>query len=227
MRTLAVLLVLGLLLPLAPLGDTYAQVDDPLAEEEVSRPGETIAEAEARTREALANSNMKISVSAVGFDIPPGSEAEKYLQGTARAGGGGYFTANDAGELAEAMGAAAAGQTSIAGGGAQRIIITRPVDNDIVGPSIDVVGKAPPNSLVVLYTIVYPYGTDEQPKMVPGIRHRATATGDFSFRIATPRVSFGETNVRIRYAIRAHTLEADGTKGPETVVNVFSPEPTP
>ncbi len=227
MRMITLLALLGLLLAFSPAGSLRAQVDDPLAEEEVSRPGETIAEAEARTKAALANSNMKISISAVGFDIPAGSEAEKYLQGTARAGGGGYFTANDAGELAEAMGAAAAGQTSIAGGAGDRVTITSPKDNDTVGPSTEIVGKTAPNALVVIYTVAYPYTTDKQPKMVPGIRHRATATGDFTFRIATPRVSFGDPNIQVRYAIHAHTLKEDRSKGPETVVNVFSPKFTP
>ena len=228
MRKALLGLLLGATLVLTWSGGGWAQAEDPLADEEVSKPGETVAQAEARAKEAVAKSNMKMTVSAVGFDIAPGSEAEKYLQGTARAGGGGYFTANNAGELAAAMGAAASGQTGIAGGataGADTITLTKPVANDIVGPSLEVVGKTTPGALVVLYTIAYPYTTDEQPKLVPGTRQRATATGDFVFRIATPRVSFGETNVQVRYAVHAYVLRADQTKGPEVVVNLFSPKP--
>ncbi|HEY3397833.1 MAG TPA: hypothetical protein VGM19_09280 [Armatimonadota bacterium] len=206
---------------------------DPLAEEEVSLAGETVEQAEARAHAAVAASSMKIAVSSVGFDIAPGSEAETYLQGTARAGGGGYFTANNAGELAAAMGAAASGQTGIAGGAPPPVVpaapvdtvtLSKPVPNAIVGPSIEVVGKTGPGALVVLYTIAYPLLTDAQPKLIPGTRQRATTTGDFSFRIATPRVSFGATEAQVRYELHAYLLHADQTKGPEVVFNLFSPE---
>ncbi len=228
MRTACLLSLVGVLLSLGVPDALRAQEEDPLVEEEVSRPGETLAQAEARAKEALAKSNMKITVSAVGFDIPPGSDAEKYLQATARAGGGGYFTANDAGQLTQALGAAASGQTGIAGGtptGQDAVTVTAPRDGDTVGPSIQVTGKTAPNALVVLYTIAYPDVGEDQPKLIPGIRHRATATGDFTFRIATPRVTFGEVDVQVRYQLHAYVLYADQSKGPETIINLFSPKP--
>lgn len=228
MRTVPLFPLVAVLLSLSLPAVLHAQEEDPLVEEEVSRPGETIAQAEARAKEALAKSNMKITVSAVGFDIPPGSDAERYLQGTARAGGGGYFTANDAGQLTAALGAAASGQTGIAGvgaGGTDAVTITAPREGDTVGPSIQVTGKTAPNALVVLYTIAYPDVGEDQPKLIPGIRHRATATGDFTFRIATPRVTFGDVNVQVRYQLHAYVLYADQRKGPETILNLFSPKP--
>jgi hypothetical protein len=230
MRTTMLVATLGLWLGLTPVSLLLAQDEQVPEDVVVSVPGEAVAQAETKATAALAASGMKMQVSAVGFDIQPGSEAEQYLQGTARAGGGGYFTANDAGQLTTALGAAASGRTSLPGGaatGPDAVYLTKPTANEIVGPSIEVVGKAPPNALVVIYTIAYPYTTDEMPKLVPGTRQRATATGDFAFRIATPRVSFGETKVQVRYAIHVHVLKADGTKGPEAVVNVFSPQPTP
>ena len=224
MRTSTRIAVFGLLLSLTPAAGLRAQEEDPLAGEEVSRPGETVDQADARAREAIAASSMRITVSTVGFDIPPGSEAERYLQGTARAGGGGYFTANNAGELASAMGAAASGQApGQTAAGPEKILITAPREGEVVGPSVVVTGKALPNGLVVLYTICSPEGTDLGPKFVPGTRQRATSTGDFSFRIAAPRVSFGD-RVPVRYAVHAYLLHDDGTKGPETVVNLRSPE---
>lgn len=200
--------------------------EDPLQEMELSKPGETLAQSQARAQAAAAKSGMRVSVSTVGFDIPPGSVEEKYLQSTAQAGGGSYFTANNAGELAEAMGAAAAGQGALVRTpGDETITLYSPKADEIVGPNLEVVGKTAPNALVVIYTIAYPWLTDEKPQLVPGTRSRSKGTGEFSFRIATPRVSFGDVKAQVRYAIHCYVLHADGTKGPETVVTVYSPKP--
>lgn len=194
----------------------------------LSTPGETLAESQAKAEQALAQSTMQVQVSAVGFDIQPGSEAEKYLQGTAQAGGGSYFAAADAGQLAEALGAAASGATSVTSTptatGPDAVIITKPRPDEIVGPSMEVEGRTTPNALVVIYTICYPQTTDQKPQMVAGIRNRAKADGTFAFRIATPRVSFGDI-VPVRYELHAYVLREDRTQGPETVLNVYSPQP--
>jgi hypothetical protein len=199
--------------------------EDPLQEEVLSTDGETLAQSQAKAEAAAAQSKMSVTVSAVGFDIAPGSDAEKYLKSTAQAGGGSYFTANDAGQLAQAMGAAASGQSSTGTTAVDAVTLTKPTEGETVGPSLDISCKTAPGALVVIYTIAYPWLTDEKPQLVPGTRQRAKETGDFSFRIATPRVSFGETKAQVRYAIHAYVLRADGTKGPETVVNCYSPKP--
>ena len=225
MRSLPMVVAAALALTLFAAGG-WAQVEDPLQEEVLSTDGETLAQSQAKAEAALAQSQMQVSVSAVGFDIAPGSDDEKYLQETARAGRGSYYTANNAGELASAMGAAASGQApGQTAAGPETIVLTTPREGEVVGPSVVVTGKALPNGLVVLYTICVPEGTDLGPKFVPGTRQRATSTGDFSFRIATPRVSFGD-RVPVRYAVHAYLLREDGTKGPETVVNLHSPELT-
>ena len=216
----------AVLLLTAPFGVTAQE--DPLQEEVLSTDGETLAQSQAKAEAALAQSQMAVTVSTVGFDITPGTDDEKYLQSTAQAGNGGYFTANNAGELAQALGAAASGQTGIASAtptAQDTVTITAPKDGEIVGPSIEVSGKTAPDALVVLYTIAYPDVGEDQPKLIPGIRHRATATGDFTFRIATPRVAFGETKVQVRYQLHAYVLYADLKKGPETILNLFSPKP--
>jgi hypothetical protein len=198
------------------------------ARELLSTPGETLAQSQAKAEQALAKSTMRVQVNTVGFDIQPGSEAEKYLQGTAQAGGGSYFAAADSGQLAAALGAAAAGATSVTfsppTAGPDAVVITKPKPDEIVGPSIVVEGRTTPNALVVIYTICYPQTTDQKPQMVAGIRHRAQANGEFSFRIATPRVSFGDI-VPVRYELHAYVLREDRSQGPETILNVYSPKP--
>lgn len=77
---------------------------------ELSQPGETTARAIEAARQASAASPMRITLNAVGFDIPAGSTAETYLQRVAQSGGGGYFRAEAGGDLTAALGQAATGQ---------------------------------------------------------------------------------------------------------------------
>ncbi len=185
----------------------------------LSDPNDTVESAKTEAQQAVQNSNMQITISTVGFDIPAGSEAELYLQQVAQIGSGGYFTASDTGQLSAAMGAAASGQTGIAAQGA--VTITSPQEGDIAGPATEVIGHTDPEALVVIWTIVYRTDTNEVVRNVPGIRHKAKENGDFHFRIATPRVAFGDKDTRVRYEIHAQVVTPN-SKGPETIVNLYS-----
>ena len=185
----------------------------------LSEPGDTVESARAEAQQAMQNSNMQITISTVGFDIPAGSEAEQYLQQAAQIGGGGYFTASDSGELSAAMGAAASGQTTT--GTQAGPTITSPRDGDIAGPATEIIGHTDPGAFLVIWTVVYRADTNEPLRNVPGIRHKAEPNGDFHFRIATPRVAFGDTTVRQRFEIHAR-IETPDYQGPETIVNLYS-----
>ncbi len=203
-----------------------AQYDFAAEAEELAVPGETVQQAADKTAQVLRNSRMKVSISTVGFDIRAGSEAENWLKDTARIGGGAYFTASDSGQLAQALGSAASGQTGTTTVASNAVMLTQPRENDVVGPNIDIIGRADPTQVVVIYTIVFDAATGEKLRTVPGIRNRPKETGDFTFRIATPRVSFGMTDnpPPLRYELHAHTVQPDGTKGPEVIVNLFAPK---
>lgn len=176
---------------------------------------------------AVANSQMQISMSAVGFDISSGSTAEKYLQEVAAAGGGNYYRAEAGGQLAQVMDLAATGQAGpqpTQGG----LALTQPRDGDVAGPNIELVGTAPPGQVLVVYTVVYDAGTAAKLRTVPGSRHRVAADGNFTVRVATPRISFGAVVgqlPKLRYELHAHMLDAAGVAGPEVVVNLLSPTP--
>jgi hypothetical protein len=90
--------------------ENWSNYDWSREREVLSKPGETTEQALEEARRAVAASDMPISMSAVGFDIPAGSTAEEYLQKAAAAGGGGYYRAEAGGQLAQAMGAAATGR---------------------------------------------------------------------------------------------------------------------
>ena len=222
----AVLLTVSLAL-CCTLALAQKQYDFSSEGEDLSVPGETVQQAGEQAAQALGQTKMKPTISTVGFDIPAGSEAEKTLQETAQVGGGAYFTADDAGQLSAALGAAAAGKTSTAAAAPDAVVVTSPKNGDIVGPSIEIVGKAPVGELIVIFTNVFNADTGEKLRTVAGIRNRASATGDFTFRIATPRPSFGtvDTPPALRYELHAHIARADGTTGPDTVVNVMAPKP--
>ena len=184
-------------------------------------PGETTDQAIQTAREAVANSQMQITMSTVGFDISAGSTAEQYLQKAAQVGGGSYFRAEAGGQLAEIMGAAATGQSSgIIAGGSNTVTLLTPRDGEVVGPSVVVSGRAQPGVLVVIYTAPGRPDTGEELKNVPGARRQTEPDGSFSVRIALPRVSFGETDTPVGYRVRAYVARQDGQKGPETEVSV-------
>lgn len=219
------------LLATCSLALAQKQYDFSTEGEDLSVPGETVEQAADQAAKALQGTRMKLSISTVGFDISTGSEAEKWLQDTAQIGGGGYFTATNTGQLSAALGAAAAGQTSATApapaGPADTITLTAPRSGDVIGPSIEVVGKTTPTALVVILTVVYDADTGKQIRSVPGIRSRARADGGFSFRVAAPRVSFsgGQAPPPLRYELHAYVLRADGTMGPEVVVSMVAPKP--
>ena len=182
-------------------------------------PNDTVESARTEAQQALQASNMQVTISTVGFDIGAGSEAELYLQQVAQIGSGGYFTASDSGQLTAAMGAAASGQTGMATQGS--VTITSPQDGDIAGPATEIIGHTDPEALVVIWTVIYNKDTGEKLRNVPGIRHKAKANGDFHFRIATPRVAFGEREMPVRYEIHAQVVTPN-FKGPETIINLYS-----
>ncbi len=204
----ASLLAATLLLPRAP-GE---------ARRTLTEPNDNVESAKIEAQQAMQNSNMQVTVSTVGFDIAAGSEAEQYLQQVAQIGQGGYFTASDSGQLTAAMSAAASGQTTYSRQPGPQI--TSPQDGQIAGPNIEIIGKTDPDALVIIWTVAYRADSNEEIKSVPGIRHRAEASGDFHFRIATPRIFIGP-DVRIRYEIHAR-IEAPGYQGLETILNLYS-----
>lgn len=185
----------------------------------LSEPNDTVETAQAEALAAVQNSSMQITISTVGFDIPPGSEAEQYLKETALIGNGGYFVAAEGGDLAAAMQAAATGQVAVATQGGP--VITSPRDGEIAGPATEIIGHTDPEALVVIWTVTFRADTNEELRNVPGIRHRAQENGDFHFRIATPRVAFGQRDLRLRYEIHIR-VETPDYKGPETIINMYS-----
>ncbi len=211
-----ILIVLALLLTAAACP---AEIVD------LSTPGETIEDALKEAQAAVANSPMKLSISAVGFDLSPGSEAEKYLQDMASIGGGAYFAASDSGELTQALTGAATGQTSGYGG---TPIITSPQNGDTVGPATMVVGTAQlqGDGVIVIQTQVYDQLNGDFIKMVPGHRHKLNPDGSFALLVATPLISFGVKRP-LRYEIHAFTATRDGDKSPHAIVTVEQPAPTP
>lgn len=222
MKTLIALAICAVLaIPAA----AQAKYDFAAEDESLAVAGETVQQAADAAAQALRNSRMKVTISTVGFDISAGSEAETYLKDTAQIGGGAYFTASDSGQLAQALGSAAAGLTATTTAPGA-ILILQPRENDPVGPSIDIIGKADPAQVIVIYTVVYNAATGEKIRTVPGIRNRPKETGDFNFRIATPRISIGAADnpPPLRYELHAHSLLADGSKGPEVVINLLAPK---
>lgn len=204
----------------------WSQYDWSQEEIVLGEPGRTTDESIAIAREAVANSRMQLTMSAVGFDIREGSTAETYLQQVAQVGRGSYYRAEAGGQLAEVMGLAATGQPGTAApSGSEAVTILAPRDGDVVGPSVVVSGKTQPGALVVIYTVPFRADTGEELKSVPGARRQVEPDGTFSVRIAMPRVSFGETGVGVSYQVRAHIARADGYKGPETVVKVTAQGP--
>ena len=190
---------------------------------DLSTPGETVADALKEAQAAVANSARKISVNTVGLDLRPGSEAEQYLQDISQIGGGSYFAASDSGQLVAAMTGAATGQTSTYGNMPQ---VASPRNGEQVGPSTLVIGRAQPNSVVVIQTEVYEQLDGQFIKMVPGHRHAPKPDGSFELLIATPLVSFGEKRP-LRYEIHVFTVTRDGNKSPHAIITVEQRSPTP
>jgi hypothetical protein len=101
-------------------------------------------------------------------------------------------------------------------------LVTAPAADAEVGPSVDVVGRAQPGALVVIWTEVYNADTNDSLRQVPGIRHTANADGNFNFRIAVPRVFVGE-NASLRYEIHVKAA-VNQQYTPETIIVVHHHE---
>lgn len=110
MMTLLILTLVMVTSPAIWAAEDWSKYDWSKEREVLGKPGETTAQAIAEAQKASANSPMVTSMSTVGFDIPVGSKAEKYLQQAAQAGGGGYYRAEKGGQLARIMDDAAAGR---------------------------------------------------------------------------------------------------------------------
>lgn len=223
----SLLLVLALAAAAAvPADQDWSNYDWSQEEIVLGAPGRTTDESIAIAREAVANSRMQITMSAVGFDIREGSTAEVYLQRVADVGRGAYFRAEVGGQLAQVMDYAATGQRGmVVAGGPEAVQIHTPREGETVGPSVVVSGRTQPGALVVIYTIPFRADTGEELKSVPGARRQAEADGSFTVRIAMPRVAFGATDARVSYQIRAHVARPDGSTGPESQVDVVGQQP--
>jgi hypothetical protein len=66
-------------------------------------PGDTLERAVAAAEEAARTARMRVSVSAVGFQVAPNSAAAQDLQAAAGAGGGVYVPASEVGQLVGAL----------------------------------------------------------------------------------------------------------------------------
>jgi hypothetical protein len=115
--------------------------------------------------------------------------------------------------LAETAGPAAGG-----GAPAGAPTVLAPQEGDNVGTRVDVSIKTTPGVLQVIWTVVKDAGTGEVLRTVPGIRHLPNDDGTYQGGIATPRISFGEKQVPVKYDLHFRNGPNDGD--PETVVHV-------
>lgn len=100
-------------------------------------------------------------------------------------------------------------------------IVTSPTNGAQLGPNTDVIGKTEGKQFVVIITDVYVKG--EYIKSVPGHRHWTDEEGNFSLRLATPRVGRAAKSDTV-YKIRVFTA-GPGGNGPETVVTASAKHP--
>ncbi len=129
-----------------------------------------------------------------------------------------YVILTPSGHIAPGTISATAPSAPVGAVSAPRIL--SPTPGTRVGPRVDVIGLAPPGSLVIVWTEVYRRDTGERLASVPGLRTRADEQGRFSARVATPRIFIGE-EVPLRYAVCAQAV-IDGTKTAVTRVEVVS-----
>ena len=177
------------------------------AQRTLSAPGETVESARLEAIEAMRRSRVPMTISAIGFDIPAGSEAERYLQETAAIGGGQYFFAADGGQLTAALGAAATGQApGPAATGTVTITSPRPTDR-ILG-RVEVTGTGRPGALIVVSTEARTQATDELLRDVPGSRHPIREDGTWRVWVAAPELP---ANIMepMYYVIKAHWITRD------------------
>ncbi len=189
------------------------------AERSLTGPNDTVASALAEAQQAIGKRPMPIQINTVGLGVQGDDEAVAYLQQMAAIGGGHYYQATGPDDVVQAMTGAATGAPSTFAGAP---VITSPRNGDVVGPSTVVTGHAKPGTLVIVWTAVYNAKTGQLIKKVPGLRHKTDENGQFSVRIATPRISFGE-DVPLRYEIHAQMADPTG-KSLEAIVTVRSPQ---
>ncbi|MEN6548411.1 MAG: hypothetical protein ABFE07_20400 [Armatimonadia bacterium] len=101
-----------------------------------------------------------------------------------------------------------------------RVVLSRPQANQLVDTTIEVVGRARPQTVVVVYTIVYNAQNGQMISTIPGIRAKTKDNGELAWVIAAPRVSFGQPNTPLIFELHARIIRSNGTDGPETVVRV-------
>ncbi len=180
--------------------------------------GETVETARQEAMQAVNHGQVTVAISTVGFDIPAGSEAESYLQQTAQIGGGGYFAASDSGQLTEAMGAAATGQTTTTTG----VTITTPTEGDSVQGRVTVAGTGRPGALIIVSTEVRAQDDDELIRDVPGSRHAIAEDGTWQVWVAAP-VLPANIAEPLYYVIKAKWITRT-EESPEARVKVFRVE---
>lgn len=102
--------------------------------------------------------------------------------------------------------------------------VNEPVAGAALGPNYEILGSLSYRALVVVLTDAVLAETGELLATVPGIRHYTNEDGTFHFRCASPRVARGYRGTELRYRIRVFTMDAEGNKGPERVINCTSAE---
>lgn len=96
--------------------------------------------------------------------------------------------------------------------------ITSPEEGATLGPNYDVIGSMPSRALVVVMTDVLDCDTNEVIGSVPGIRHWTRDDGSFHFRVASPRISIGEKEQKVKFRVRVFQATPEGN-GPEAVIH--------
>lgn len=96
--------------------------------------------------------------------------------------------------------------------------VTTPVEGAVLGPNYDIIGTMDHRAFLIVMTDVI---TDDEAqtvlRSVPGIRHWTATDGTFHFRVASPRVSVGEKETKLKYKVRVFEATPNGN-GPETTV---------
>ena len=101
-----------------------------------------------------------------------------------------------------------------------RVVLTRPQANELVGTTIEIVGRARPNTTVVIYTVVYNAQNGQMITTVPGVRAKTKDSGEFAWVLPSPRITYGQPNTPVIFELHARIVRADGTDGPETVLRI-------
>lgn len=104
--------------------------------------------------------------------------------------------------------------------------VTTPVEGAVLGPNYDIIGSIDHRAFLIVMTDVI---TDDEAqtvlRSVPGIRHWTATDGTYHFRVASPRVSVGEKDTKLKYKVRVFEATPNGN-GPETTVMCEMAPPT-